>query len=76
MFHVSTKSKAKKGVQALRELIPEENPDYLLQIALNNAKERVIVKRHRNDKFLENLSPTYSISGHVIRFDIYSVRKI
>ena len=76
MFNVSTKSKAKKGVQALRELIPEENPDYLLQIALNNAKERVIVKRHRNDKFLENLSPTYSISGHVIRFDIYSVRKI
>ena len=75
MFNFSNKSKAKKELQALRELIQEELTNDLLQISLTKAKRRVIVKRHNKQEFLENLKPTYSISGRVIRYDVYAISK-
>jgi len=73
MFNFSTKSKAKKDLQALRELIQEGLTSNLLQISLSKAKRRIIVKRHSKQEYLENLKPTYSVSGRVIRFDVYAI---
>ena len=76
MFNFSNKSKAKKDLQALRELIKEGLTNDLLQISLLKAKRRVIVKRHSKQDFLENLKPTYSIFGRVIRFDVYAISQV
>ena len=76
MFNFSNKSKAKKDLQALRELIKEGLTNDLLQISLLKAKRRVIVKRYSKQDFLENLKPTYSIFGRVIRFDVYAISQV
>ena len=72
LFEMGTKSKAKKEVQVLRDLVSHTDEKGLLEIALIKAKDRVIVKRHRKAKNLSGIQPTYSLRGRVIRYDIYS----
>lgn len=74
MFPNVGKSKAKKEIQALRELTEPEESTNLLDISLKKAKERVIVKRHRNSKSLSEKKPTFSIKGQVVRYDVYSLK--
>jgi len=73
MFPNMGSAKAKKNIQALRELTVEENPDLLFQNAIKQAKNRVIVKRHRNSGFLGTKKPAYSVEGRVVRFDVYLI---
>ena len=73
MFPNVSKSKAKKEIQALRELTETEEDFHLLNISLKVARERVIVKRHKNSNFLAGRKPTFSIKGQVVRYDVYSV---
>ena len=73
MFENTGKSKAKREVQALRELVKESSCEKLLEISLKKAKNRVIVKRHRKAQNLSRLKPTYSLKGKVIRYDVYSL---
>tara|TARA_B100000686_G_scaffold33056_1_gene34601 strand:- start:10593 stop:11342 length:750 start_codon:yes stop_codon:yes gene_type:complete len=73
LFERGTKSKAKKEVQALRELVSQTNEKELLEIALIKARDRVIVKRHRKAKNLAGIKPTYCLKGRVIRYDVYSL---
>ena len=74
MFSWSVKSKAKKEIQALRELTELEENKNLLGISLKKAEERVIVKRHRNSRYLEGFKPTFSLVGRVVRYDVYSLK--
>ena len=38
---------------------------------IKKASKRVLVKRHNKSKYLEDKKPNYSITGKVIRYDVY-----
>lgn len=63
-----------EGAQVESERLIEEGE--LLKIALDKVKFRVVVKRPRSAPVLIGPSPTYSLSGKSIRFDIYTRKKI
>ena len=73
MFPNTGSARAKKNIQALRDLSEEDLSEDLLIQALNFAKKRVIVKRHKNSSYLNNQKPSFSIQGRVVRFDVYVV---
>lgn len=73
MFPNTGSARAKKNIQALRDLSAEDLSEDLLFLALDFAKKRVIVKRHRNSSYLNNQKPSFSIQGRVVRFDVYVV---
>tara|TARA_B100000401_G_scaffold280213_1_gene191372 strand:+ start:5071 stop:5814 length:744 start_codon:yes stop_codon:yes gene_type:complete len=72
MFQGTSKSKAKSAMQALRDLTKKVDSDCFLELAIKNASKRVIVKRHNKSKYLENKKPDYSITGKVVRYDVYN----
>ena len=72
MFSGVGKSKAKRTIQALRDLTQETDTEGLLNLAIKKALKRVIVKRHKNSTYLEDLKPNHSIKGKVVRYDIYN----
>ena len=72
MFPGVGKSKAKRTIQALRDLTKEIETDGLLDLAIKKATKRVIVKRHRNSTYLEEIKPSHSIKGKIVRYDIYN----
>tara|TARA_Y100000768_G_scaffold18906_1_gene13022 strand:- start:5512 stop:6258 length:747 start_codon:yes stop_codon:yes gene_type:complete len=74
MFSGVQKSKAKKHMQALRDLSSSVNSPGLLKTSLEKAKHRVIVKRHKNMGYLESLEPTRSVEGKVVRYDVYNIK--
>lgn len=71
MFPNIGNAKAKKNIQALRDLTKEDNSSSLFFIAMELASSRVIVKRHKNSIYINNLKPNFSISGKTVRFDVY-----
>ena len=71
IFGINTRSKAKKDLQALRDLTNLGNTGKLLNKSLSHATNRVIVKRHKKSSFLEDIKPTFSLEGRIIRYDIY-----
>jgi len=73
MFENIGRSKAKREVQALRDLTIQTNEEDLLEVALKRAKDRVVVKRHKKAKHLADIKPTFSLEGRVIRYDVYSL---
>ena len=72
MFPGVGKSKAKRSTQALRDLTKEIETDGLLDLAIKKATKRVVVKRHKNSTYLEDLKPSYSVKGKVVRYDVYN----
>ena len=72
MFPGVGKAKAKRSIQALRDLTKEIETAGLLDVAIKKATKRVIVKRHKHSSYLEDLKPSYSIKGKVVRYDIYN----
>ena len=73
MFPNTGSARAKKNIQALRDLSREDLSEDLLIQALDFAKKRVIVKRHKNSSYLNDQKPSFSIQGRVVRFDVYVV---
>jgi len=73
MFSGVGKSKAKKTLQTLRELTTQNKQSNLLGAAIASLPRRVVVKRHKNSNHLEGRVPNYSISGKVVRYDIYNL---
>ena len=73
MFEKMGKSKAKREIQALRDLTIQSNEEELLEVALKTAKDRVVVKRHKKVKNLAGIKPTFSLTGRVVRYDVYSI---
>lgn len=65
---------AKKEMQILQALLEPSDESELLEIALNHAKNRVVVKRPKTGPFLDNLKPNLQLKGASNRFDIYFIR--
>ena len=72
MFLGVQKSKAKKHMQALRDLSTAAIQKQLLKTSLDFANYRVIVKRHKNMEYLEGIVPDRSVKGKVVRYDVYN----
>ncbi|HKY69778.1 MAG TPA: class I SAM-dependent methyltransferase [Gammaproteobacteria bacterium] len=74
MFEPRSKSaKVKKGMQWLQATVPfTRDAKTLGMLALEIAKDRVIIKRHRKAPNLLG-TPTFSIEGRQCRFDIYQI---
>ncbi len=65
-------ARVKKELQMLQMLATNDTPpDQLLEAALTAAGKRVVVKRPRKAPCLTSLSPSHSLTGKTIRFDIY-----
>lgn len=79
MFAHDHKQKAlvKKEMAAFHGLVgQDEDADELLELALNNARCRVVVKRARKARPLANRPPSYSLVGKANRFDVYALAKV
>ncbi|XOF32792.1 MAG: class I SAM-dependent methyltransferase [Candidatus Electrothrix sp. YB6] len=62
----------KKELQMLQMLaVPEAAPERLLAAALGTATNRVVVKRPLKAPFLTARSPSHSLAGKTVRFDVY-----
>jgi len=62
----------KKEMQMFRKLLGHDDKvDQLFEVALAHAKKRVVVKRHRTAKPLQNKKPHAELTGKQTRFDIY-----
>ena len=77
MFPHSSKSRlVKKEMQWLQQLCgaDADSPE-LLDIALQKATKRVVVKRPRKAPALEGPTPSHTIDGKTIRYDVYMVNR-
>ncbi|MCI5160788.1 MAG: hypothetical protein D3917_01935 [Candidatus Electrothrix sp. AX5] len=62
----------KKELQLLQLLAsPDSVPEKLLAAALEVARQRVVVKRPLKAPYLTALSPSHSLTGKTVRFDVY-----
>jgi 16S rRNA (guanine1516-N2)-methyltransferase len=66
----------KKDMQLMRQLLDTPADEVtLLRLALDKARYRVVVKRHRQSPMIDGPAPSYQLMGKAIRYDIYSLRK-
>lgn len=64
--------RVKKEMRALQELLgPDRDSDTLLEIALQSAGRRVVVKRPRRSGWLNDTKPDTCIESKKTRYDIY-----
>jgi len=65
----------KKDMQLLHQLVGEDTQSAeLLQVSLQKAHKRVVIKRPKNAGFVADHQPTASLSSKNTRYDIYSVQ--
>ncbi|MDO8270841.1 MAG: class I SAM-dependent methyltransferase [Gammaproteobacteria bacterium] len=76
MFPERSKSaKVKKNMYLLQQMLHDEPPtETLLRDALSLARRRVVVKRPAHAGFLEDIRPSFQLTGKSSRFDIYLTR--
>lgn len=76
MFPVSGKSAlVKKEMRLFHSLVGlDEDSDVLLDLALQRARHRVVVKRPPKAPYLAERKPQLSIAGKAVRFDIYPLK--
>lgn len=74
MFPVSGKSaQVKKEMQAFHQVVgPDSNNEQLLALARQVAVHRVVVKRPKKSPPWLDATPSFSLSGKAVRFDIYA----
>lgn len=64
----------KKEMRILRELVGDDvDAAELLNVALQTATERVVVKRPRLAESVAGLAPSFLLTGQSSRFDIYLI---
>ena len=75
MFSGKTNSAlVKKEMRIFREIVgDDEDAAELLQVALQSAKYRVVVKRPRKSSAFAGINPTYKLEGNACRFDVYQI---
>ena len=75
MFPARKKSASvKKKLQMLQRLErPCENEDELLRVAMQTGASKVIVKRPAKGPNLAGATPSYSLAGKAVRYDVYRV---
>jgi 16S rRNA (guanine1516-N2)-methyltransferase len=78
MFPVHEKSALNKiEMRLIRELVGDDSDaPLLLDIALKCAKKRVVVKRPRQAKTLNDVKPSLVVAGKANRYDVYLSQKI
>jgi 16S rRNA (guanine1516-N2)-methyltransferase len=78
MFPSREKSARVKKEMAIFQCVVGEDADAgeLLEIALQNARYRVVLKRPRRAASLAGTKPDFSIGGKTTRYDIYAVAKM
>ena len=79
MFEHDPKQKAavKKDMQAFRDVVGQDDDTAeLLDLALQQARCRVVVKRARKAEPLGGKSPSHSLTGKANRFDVYALAKV
>ncbi len=76
------KAAVKKEMQVLRQWFVLGGEDVqigdeaqLLQLAMERARYRVVVKRHRQAPAIKGPAPSYQLGGKSTRYDIYSLRR-
>jgi 16S rRNA (guanine1516-N2)-methyltransferase len=76
MFPVSGKSAlVKKEMRLFHSLVGlDEDSGDLLDLALQRAKHRVVVKRPPKAPYLAERKPQLSVAGKAVRFDIYPLK--
>ena len=76
MFPVSGKSAlVKKEMRLFHSLVGlDEDSGVLLDLALQRARHRVVVKRPPKAPYLGERKPQLSIAGKAVRFDIYPLK--
>lgn len=63
---------AKKDLQTLQAIVGHDSDsDELLHLAKHKARKRVVVKRHKYTPYLDAQTPSLSINGSSMRYDIY-----
>ncbi len=75
MFPKTNKSRlVKKDMQIFREIVGDDvDSSQLLELALKQSVNRVVVKRMRKSPYLLGKKPSFEISGNTTRFDVYSL---
>ncbi len=64
----------KKEMRVLRAVVGEdEDSAQLLELALNTASKRVVVKRARLAACLNEIKPSFQVIGKSTRFDVYLI---
>jgi 16S rRNA (guanine1516-N2)-methyltransferase len=78
MFPERKKSaKVKKEMQAFHEIVGgDSDAGELLDLALQRARYRVVVKRSASAGYLAGMAPSYSLEGKSTRFDIFALKKL
>lgn len=67
----------KKEMRAFHSLVgKDEDAGDLLDLALNRARYRVVVKRPRKSPTLNQNLPSYQLEGKSSRYDIYTLKKL
>ena len=76
MYPHRTKSAlVKKEMRILRDLVGDDTDfDSVLEAALQNAKQRVVVKRPKSAESIGAIPPTHSIESKKTRYDVYFTR--
>ena len=74
MFGVDNKAFAKKEMHFLRKSL-NDDPDKLINAALESKACLIVVKRHKVDKFKIKNSPSFELQGKVVSFQVYDRRK-
>ncbi|MEX1033269.1 MAG: class I SAM-dependent methyltransferase [Cellvibrionaceae bacterium] len=73
----SKTAKIKKGMQVFQQLLGEDSDSVqLLELALQCARNRVVVKRPKLGEALGLHPPNLQFSGKSIRFDVYTIKKL
>ncbi|MCP4355879.1 MAG: class I SAM-dependent methyltransferase [Proteobacteria bacterium] len=69
-----SKAKVKKEMAFFHETVGDDSDsDILLELALQKANKRVVVKRHKSSPFLAEQEPNVQFKGKSNRFDVYLV---
>lgn len=64
---------ANKAMRYLRALVGNDaDTDSLFRLALQRARQRVVVKRPDHAPFLNQQTPDWQIHGKTVRFDVYA----
>jgi 16S rRNA (guanine1516-N2)-methyltransferase len=78
MFPERKKSaQVKKEMQALHQIVGgDEDSHKILDLALEKALYRVVVKRPAHSEYLGGIKPNYSLEGKSTRYDIFALQKV
>ncbi len=75
--HRDKSSLVKKEMRLFHTLVGESSDDaLLLELALEKARYRVVVKRPRKGETIQGKAPSHQILGKSCRYDIYAIQRL